>query len=57
MGREAAFDAMQFQSLYPSAKVYADKVAQVADRLVKERWLTEPMHGRSNSRRATRSSK
>jgi hypothetical protein len=27
--------------LYSSDKVYADKVAQSVDRLVKERWLSE----------------
>jgi len=57
MGREAAFDAMQFQALYPSAKVYADKVAQVADRLVKERWLTEPDARKIKQQARARSSK
>ena len=41
MGSETRFDDVRFTSLYPSTKVYADKVAQAADRLVKERWLTE----------------
>jgi hypothetical protein len=41
MGKEVPFDAGRFQSLYPSNTVYADKVASVADRLVKQRWLTE----------------
>ena len=41
MGREAPFDRVRFQSAYPSTKTYTDKVGQAADRLVKERWLTE----------------
>jgi len=41
MGREVAYDRAKFQAMYPTAKAYTDKVAQVADRLVKERWLTE----------------
>jgi len=41
MGREAPFDASRFQSLYPSPKDYVTKVEQAADRLVKEKWLTE----------------
>jgi hypothetical protein len=41
MGKEAPFEAQRFQSLYPSSKAYSDKVSDVADRLVKERWLTE----------------
>jgi len=41
MGSETQFDKVQFTSLYPTPKVYTDKVAQVADRLVKEGWLTE----------------
>jgi hypothetical protein len=41
MGREVPFEASRFQALYPSSKVYAEKVAQVADRLAKQRWLTE----------------
>jgi len=41
MGREVPFDNAKLQTLYPDAKAYSDKVAQTADRLVKERWLTE----------------
>jgi Alpha/beta hydrolase domain len=41
MGHEERFDVARFQTLYPAPKVYSDKVGQTADRLVKERWLTE----------------
>jgi hypothetical protein len=41
MGREAPFDQSRFQAAYPTAKAYTDAVSQAADRLVKERWLTE----------------
>ena len=41
MGRETPFDKVQFTSEYPSSSTYTEKVAQVADRLVKARWLTE----------------
>ena len=41
MGSEEPYDLAKFQTLYPTAKAYTDKVAQSADRLVKERWLTE----------------
>jgi hypothetical protein len=41
MGREVQYDRAKFQMMYPTAKAYTDKVAQAADRLVKERWLTE----------------
>jgi hypothetical protein len=41
MGREVAYDRAKFQTLYPTSKAYTDKVAESADRLVKERWLTE----------------
>ena len=40
MGREAPFDKVRLQSEYPSPKVYAEKVAQSADR--RERVLAEP---------------
>jgi hypothetical protein len=40
MGRVAAFDRVQFESLYSAPKIYSDRVAQTADRLAKERWLT-----------------
>ena len=35
------YERAKFQMMYPNAKAYTDKVAQSADRLVKERWLTE----------------
>ena len=41
MGRETPFDKVQFTSAYPSSSTFTEKVAQVADRLVKARWLTE----------------
>jgi hypothetical protein len=41
LGHKIPFDAARISTLYSSDKVYADKVAQSADRLVKERWLTE----------------
>lgn len=41
MGREVTYDRAKFQTMYPTAKAYTDKVAQAADRLVKDRWLTE----------------
>jgi len=41
MGRKFAFDATRLTALYSSEKGYAAKVAQSADRLVKDRWLTE----------------
>jgi hypothetical protein len=57
MGREAPFDAMRFESLYPSAKDYAAKVSQVADRLVKEKWLTEGDARKIKQQAEARSSK
>ena len=57
MGRETPFDQARFQSVYPSAKAYTDKVAQTADRLVKERWLTEADAAGSSRKRRTRASK
>ncbi len=41
MGREVPYDRAKFRMMYSTPKVYTDKVAQSADRLVKERWLTE----------------
>jgi hypothetical protein len=41
MGREELFDRARFQSAYPTPKAYIDRVGQVAEELVKERWLTE----------------
>jgi len=41
LGHKIPFDAARLSMLYSSDKVYADKVAQSVDRLVKERWLTE----------------
>jgi hypothetical protein len=41
MGREVPYDAAKFQTLYPTTRAYADKVAQSVDRLVRERWLTD----------------
>jgi hypothetical protein len=41
MGSETAFDEVKFQTEYPNPKTYTDRVGQVADRLVKEKWLTE----------------
>jgi hypothetical protein len=57
MGRETAFDAQRFQSLYPSATVYADKVSSSADRLVKDRWLTEADARKIKQDARTRASK
>jgi hypothetical protein len=41
MGHQIAFDSAKMSALYGNLKNYATKVAQSADRLVKERWLTE----------------
>jgi hypothetical protein len=41
LGHKIPFDAARMSMLYSTDKVYADKVAQSVDRLVKERWLTE----------------
>jgi hypothetical protein len=41
MGHKSAFDASRMAALYGTPKSYAAKVAQSADRLVKEHWLTE----------------
>jgi hypothetical protein len=41
LGHKIPFDAVRRSTLYSSEKVYADKVAQSVDRLVKDRWLTE----------------
>ncbi len=41
LGHKIPFDAARMSTLYSTDKVYADKVAQSVDRLVKERWLTE----------------
>ena len=56
MGSETQFDKVQFSSLYPRLKIYTDKVAQVADRLVKERWLTESDAKRIKAEAKARSS-
>jgi Alpha/beta hydrolase domain len=57
MGKETPFDQGRFQSLYPNAKAYTDKVTQAADRLVKERWLTEADGRRIKQEAQTRASK
>jgi hypothetical protein len=57
MGRETSFDQARFQSLYPNAKAYTDKVGQAADRLVKEHWLTEGDARRIKQEAQTRASK
>jgi hypothetical protein len=57
MGREIPFDQSRFQALYPNAKAYTDKVAQTADRLVKERWLTEADARRIKQEAQARTSK
>jgi hypothetical protein len=41
LGHKIPFDAARISMLYSSEKVYAEKVSQSVDRLVKERWLTE----------------
>jgi hypothetical protein len=41
MGRRFAFDETRLQELYGSEKSYAARVAQSADRLLKDHWLTE----------------
>jgi hypothetical protein len=41
IAHKADFDAARVQTLYGGQKNYAEKVAQAADKLVKERWLTE----------------
>jgi hypothetical protein len=41
MGSRSSFDTARMAALYGNKKNYAAKVAQVADRLVKEHWLTE----------------
>ena len=41
MGHKTDFDAARIQTLYGGQQKYAAKVAQSADKLVKDRWLTE----------------
>jgi hypothetical protein len=41
LGHKIPFDAARMSVLYSSDKVYADKVTQSIDRLVKDRWLSE----------------
>jgi hypothetical protein len=41
MGHKVDFDAARIRTLHGSEKDYAARVAQSADRLVKERWLTD----------------
>ncbi|MEP7307434.1 MAG: alpha/beta hydrolase domain-containing protein [Acidobacteriota bacterium] len=41
MGSKSSFDRARMAALYGNEKSYAAKVAQAADRLVKEHWLTE----------------
>jgi len=41
LGHKAALDNSRLTKLYPDAKTYRRKVAQVTDRLVKEGWLTK----------------
>ena len=41
MGHKTDFDAARVQTLYGGQKNYAAKVSQAADKLVKDRWLTE----------------
>jgi hypothetical protein len=41
LGHRIPFDAARMSMLYSTDKVYADKVAQSVDRLVKELWLSE----------------
>jgi hypothetical protein len=41
MGHKFAFDATRLAALYGNEKSYSAKVAQSADRLVKEHWLVE----------------
>jgi hypothetical protein len=48
MGHKTPFDWARLEALYGSHKGYADKVTDVVDRLVKERWLTS-----SDARRIT----
>ena len=40
LGHKISFDAARMSALYSSDKVYADKVSQSVDRLIKDRWLT-----------------
>ena len=41
LGHKVVLDHSRLSNMYPNAKAYRSKVAQVADRLVKEGWLTE----------------
>jgi hypothetical protein len=41
LGHSTAFPSAKLQSLYPSDKMYAGKVAAEVDKMVKDRWLTE----------------
>jgi hypothetical protein len=41
LGHKIPFDAARMSALYSSDKVYADRVSQSVDRLIKDRWLTE----------------
>ncbi|HWF07642.1 MAG TPA: alpha/beta hydrolase domain-containing protein [Bryobacteraceae bacterium] len=41
LGSTTPFDAAKIDSLYGSRKNYAAKVSQEADRMVKDRWITE----------------
>jgi hypothetical protein len=41
MGRRFAFDETRLQELYGTEKSYSARVSQSADRLLKDRWLTE----------------
>jgi len=41
MGHKAPFDAARINELYGSRRAYMNLFAETADRLVKERWLTE----------------
>jgi len=57
MGREAPLDRSRFQTAYPSAKAYTDAVSQSADKLVRERWLTESDARKIKREAAARASK
>ena len=41
LGHKVVLDHSRLSNMYPNAKAYRSKVAQVADRLVKEGWLME----------------
>src|SRR5579863_6936420 len=41
LGSTAAFDSAKIDSLYGSRKKYEEKVAQLVDGMVKERWITK----------------